>query len=116
MKPEPGDTVGCVNCHEDFELPHPAHDAIYIPSCPRCGAVVDGYEDAVKHRERNAKAREACRTILQKLERICDDTQSTLNRTEEGTALLALREATEDLHSLSELAMHRTEEIVDDDR
>ncbi|MBX0295434.1 hypothetical protein [Haloarcula nitratireducens] len=115
MKPQPGDVVGCMDCQADFELPPPAEDIIYIPTCPECGSVVDGYEDAVDFRKRNSEAQEACKTLERELEEIIDQTQSMRNRVPEGSSLEALREATTRLQSLTAFATNRTEELTDED-
>lgn len=116
VKPEPGDTIGCVNCQIDFELPYPATDVMYVPACPKCGTVVNGYEKMDSCRKRNSEALDACATIEQELEEILDKTRSTRDQVPEGTAIEALRETAEDLCSISQWAADKTEEIVDGDR
>jgi hypothetical protein len=99
----------------DFDLPYPPTDTIYVPKCPQCGGIVDGYEDAADHRRRNREAIGVCEEVENELERLIHDSRNTRKGVPEGTALGALQQLTEGLYDLSHYASNKSEELIEND-
>jgi hypothetical protein len=116
MKPEPGETIGCVECQADFQLSHPAADSVYVPRCPSCGIVVDGYEDAADMKRRSSKAVEACEEIEVRLTRIIENMRERRERgIHEATSLGALQFAADELNSVNQFVSDAADELVAED-
>ena len=106
-------TVGCVECQRDFHVSF-ATDTINIPRCPRCGTVVEGFEDTVRRKRNNAEARKA----LDRLERQLEDILTTMekrNMVPEGSSLAVLNEIAPDLREASQYAVEQSRELNDFD-
>jgi len=85
---------------------------MYIPTCPRCNTVVDGYQDAADARKRHKKACEVCEEIEEELSALISRTKSMRRDVPEGGGFEALEHAHERLDSLSRLAAAKSEELT----
>lgn len=105
-------TMGCVQCQLEFSVSMP-HDTISVPSCPRCGTVVDGFEDTADLKERVSGASKACNHIKDRLRDIIQEIESTQNDIPPGTSLKALGIANQRLEEVNQFASEEAEELID---
>lgn len=67
MKPTVGDEVRCSNCDHSYRLPPMPLDDLYIPQCPECNDVTDGYEEVLREQEHLNSVREYNKELDEKL-------------------------------------------------
>jgi len=113
LKPKPSDIVGCVECHTVFEMPEPAHDVLYVPTCPTCDTVVDGYQDRANMKEKHKEACRVCNHIENELSKLVDQTDNMRKGVPEGGGFEALEHAAERLSYLSKMATEEYEDLTD---
>ncbi len=106
-------TVGCVECQRDFSVSF-ATDTINVPRCPRCGTVVEGFENNADRKRNTAEAREVLDSLERRLENILT-TMEHRDRVPEGSSLSVLREITPALHEASQYAAEKNRELNDSD-
>ena len=104
--------MGCVKCKLEFNVSMPT-DTIFVPSCPRCGTVVDGFEDAADMKERVSDANKACDDIKNRLRDIIQEIDSVQNEIPPGTSLKALCIAGRRLEEASQIASEQAEGLTD---
>ena len=102
-------TVGCVECQEDFSVDF-IHDVINVPRCPRCGTVVEGFENEVDRAQNSAEACRVLDDIRRRLEEILRTIEQR-NELPEGISLSVLRQITADLNGVSQYAAKKKHRI-----
>lgn len=106
-------TTECKNCGEVFEMPDPPTDTIYIPRCPVCDTVAEGFEENVEYQERVKEATNACKEIDRRVSGITARMNKEMGYVAPGSSIQALADAAEDLQRLAEFATEKAENCAD---